>query len=1615
MAMKKALIISVLFLLVSHSVIQAQGDEMTPLITDVSQLSSPFSDYLEGTDIGALIDNDPYTFWHSDWHNQYEGDYHWIDISLNSPESGTFCLYMHRRNSSNDHPTKVLISGSDDGNSWHDIFTAELPYNGFTEVVSDFFTIKDALNHIRLTVIDCTGAGTGFRKLWHAAEIQIYKVSEQSGFSTDISNVRINEVQVANIDRHIDNSYNYGAWIELYNTSDTLCFLNGTTIRHTDADGITETYGLYSGHGSIKGNGFACLWFDHNSKDGNFGGKAHLQIPFKLDPEGGFIELMNNDGKVVDSLEYPPAIARCAYARKSDGDGEWGWTAFTTPGKSNLGSVFAEERVTAPVISKESTLFTDSISFNVEIPEGTTLIYTTDGSTPTIKNGSISDTGRFTTTSTAVYRFVLIADGKLPSRVVTRTFIKDGNNLGIPVLCISTAPDNLYNDTIGVYTKGTNGIPGNGQNEACNWNMDWERPVNVEYLIKESGAYRPVLNQEAEFKIAGGWSRAYGGDDDWAMKSSFRLKTGKVYEGKNSFDYPIFADSKPHNRYKTLQVRNGGNDTYARIYDAALHEIFLRSGFYIDCQAWQPCHVFFNGKYLGMLNIRENNNKHYGESGYGIDTDEIDQFELNSSVGYEQKAGTRDAFWQWLTLTKQLAADPTNQEIWQQICNMVDIDEFCNYMAAECYIGCSDWLTNSNNIKGFRSKKDNGKFHLVMFDTDSSFGTDNMISSIYSLLHNYDGRYSDNDGKSFMAEIFFNMLEYEPFKRQFIHAFSIVDGSVMEPERCKEIIDGMVAYIRPALAIEGNDPTASADRLYNNISSDSRRAARMSNMKSFMNLTQEFKVTLESNIPEARLLIDGQEVPTRKFNGTLFGPVSITTKAPAGYIFKGWQMISETEASEDLIPFNSDWHYYDKGSLDNTDWKEPGYNDTAWGNGNAPFGYGTVGTTAGAADYNTTLDYGGNASEKRPTYYFRKTFMLNTPPISQERYTLYYYLDDGAIFYVNGVEVGSYHCLSGSTYNDFSTEYESNTAAYGSIRIPDGVLHEGSNTITVEVHNTSFTSSDIFFDARLTKATPTSISTDNLEELILDETTENGTHHIIAVYERLDDTKQLLESGASPVLINEVSAGNDIYINDHYKKNDWVELYNTTSNDIDISGMYLSDTRSNPQKYRISAESSSASTIIPAYGKLIIWCDKLQPIDQLHAPFKLDNADGACVTLQSEDGSWYDEMIYQSQDKWQTYGRYPDGGQHSSYLERPSIARPNMMMSYDYINENITGWESQEMAITLELGKGWNWVSHNLNNWVHKSRFTGHAQHIMGQSESYIKEDSVWTGTFSAMFPATGYKMKMSADTDITLRGLIYDTAEPVKIKKGWNWIGCPLYNATTLEAAFKEYTPTEGDAIIGINAFATYEEGEWEGTLTMLSPGQAYLIKCNTTQTFRWSSLSAPKQKSRRYAAPQEEAATGTPWQTDMHAYPNAIGVIAVLDDYMPTGRYTVAAFCGDECRGIAEEINSLLYINIYGEENDVIKFRLMESNGEILDLAQSITLTPETIIGSRKSPLQLGVEQTCIHTPSLSGSRIVSVEYYTLNGQCISKPVSGIIIRKTVYENGDTEVKKIRIPVQY
>ena len=96
------------------------------------------------------------------------------------------------------------------------------------------------------------------------------------------------------------------------------------------------------------------------------------------------------------------------------------------------------------------------------------------------------------------------------------------------------------------------------------------------------------------------------------------------------------------------------------------------------------------------------------------------------------------------------------------------------------------------------------------------------------------------------------------------------------------------------------------------------------------------------------------------------------------------------------------------------------------------------------------------------------------------------------------------------------------------------------------------------------------------------------------------------------VLVNEVIASNGTSAMDQNGENDdWIELYNTTSSPIDLSGMYLSDDALNLMKW-----SFPVPTIVPANGYLIVWADNDVFQSGLHASFKV-NSSGESVLLSN--------------------------------------------------------------------------------------------------------------------------------------------------------------------------------------------------------------------------------------------------------------------------------------------------------------------------------------------------------------------------------------------------------------
>ena len=866
-----------------------------------------------------------------------------------------------------------------------------------------------------------------------------------------------------------------------------------------------------------------------------------------------------------------------------------------------------------------------------------------DPSTTTNGSSRQSKDGVFTVNKTTNYVFRLFQDGYLPSVPVTRSYIQTDNQFTIPIVSI-VGDERYFTDPMwGIDVKGTNGKPGNGSDEPVNWNMDWDRPVNFSYISPDN---EMLFNQDANISVSGGWTRG-------ASPRSMKLKSNKVFDGLNHLDYSFFPQ-KPYIRSKALLIRNGGNDVWnhhARFTDPALTTIVQRSGIDLDVQSTVQVAEYINGRFKGVLNLREPNNDKFVYANYGYDDEEIDMFENNTF-----KNGTDEAYQRLC----QLAENSDDTETFEEIKRLLDIDEFANYMAVELFLGNDDWP--ENNVKAYRSQND-GRFRFICFDLDYTFNPWDRNSFTQVL---------DNNRSVKMVDLFINLLKNDEFRRLFIDTYSLVAGSVFEKNRAIGIVDEMADAMRPMSEIDGYLPDNAAKRikekLENRLDDMMNRIQRYTPMK--LSGVRQQHVTLSSDNESASLFVNGLKVPYSYFNGKLFAPITFEAKVPAGYSFTGWRIASGSTIQ--ILKTNDTWKFYDKGALSNNNWRNSNFNDASWSSGQAPLGYKMSGVK-------TTVSYGSDSQRKNPTTYFRKTITLNGEPTTNDLFELNYQVDDGFIIWVNGQDAGRVNMTSGEVnFNTFSSTYAEDLPKTGTIYLSPKLFKKGSNVIAVEVHNTSYTSSDLFWACELFTTVGANTNETILTDPIINLSESDNNLSLVASFKPLTEAERKAE-GFTPVCINEVSAANSIYVNEFFKRNDWVELYNTTNADIDIAGMYLSDNPENPKKYQIS-KANGIVTIIPAHGFLTIWCDKLEPQSQLHASFKLD-ADGGEVLLTATDESWSDRISYTTMKSDETVGRYPDGSRDVFTMNVPTIGKTNIVGSYsESVEQPVTNGIHDMMA-----------------------------------------------------------------------------------------------------------------------------------------------------------------------------------------------------------------------------------------------------------------------------------------------------------------------------------------------
>ena len=133
--------------------------------------------------------------------------------------------------------------------------------------------------------------------------------------------------------------------------------------------------------------------------------------------------------------------------------------------------------------------------------------------------------------------------------------------------------------------------------------------------------------------------------------------------------------------------------------------------------------------------------------------------------------------------------------------------------------------------------------------------------------------------------------------------------------------------------------------------------------------------------------------------------------------------------------------------------------------------------------------------------------------------------------------------------------------------------------------------------------------------------------------------------------INEICANNGTtYLDEYGEYDDWIEIYNYGTEDVDLQGLYFSDDVNEPFKFLLDS-----SIIVSAGGFVVLWADEQPNQGRYHLNFKL-SASGEHFSIQDISVGLIDLISFGTQNYDITYGCQPDGSTNLNYF---TTATPN--------------------------------------------------------------------------------------------------------------------------------------------------------------------------------------------------------------------------------------------------------------------------------------------------------------------------------------------------------------------
>ena len=387
---------------------------------------------------------------------------------------------------------------------------------------------------------------------------------------------------------------------------------------------------------------------------------------------------------------------------------------------------------------------------------------------------------------------------------------------------------------------------------------------------------------------------------------------------------------------------------------------------------------------------------------------------------------------------------------------------------------------------------------------------------------------------------------------------------------------------------------------------------------------------------------------------------------------------------------------------------------------------------------------------------------------------------------------------------------------------------------------------------------------------------------------------------------------------------------------------------------RIAPESHVSKVVMATDSTAAV---SIAATDELSGPWRYN------VYVQYGDGAWFlgaENVPIDSVARVKVY----EGIDHGFYtVVTDSAGNVEQKTAAREFTLEVFG-SQVDTSTKLQLAEGWNWMSQNQQKALSVEAVKPKARRILSQTEELFNDSRLgWSGDLEELQPTEMYKVQMDEAAQVQLSGLLFNAAfRSIPLREGWNWMGYPVAKTMTPTEALAKLEAEEGDAIIGQDGMAQYSDGKWTGTLTEMQPGQGYMYRSVSDKNVFLNATAQSSSRRAQSAVAGVRRSMPEGWTVDKRRYPNVMGaVIQLCQDgvAVDAGEWLVGAFCGDECRGVAQMVDDVLMMNIYGQGGELLTFRVVHrESGELVGISEQETFRAD-LLGSIHQPYELNMGQ--------------------------------------------------------